>query len=345
MNLNMDSRKELVFKRMVLEYISSARPVGSKMVAQRSMLGLSPATIRNYFSEFEKLGLVEKPHTSAGRVPTDSGFRYYVDHLARTGLLDRERVSGIRKILESGGPDRENFTRQTPRIISRLSRLIGILTGPEMKESRLREIHFLRLDPGRILAIFIFLDEMIENQILKNQESLSGPDLQRLSAYLNRISRGKTLLEVRNYLLEQLKSQGRRQSQEMRKLWELSEQIFNTSMSGGVSIEGASNLANCPEFSDPDKYEELLGMLEDQRVLVELLDQSLKNSGVRVVIGNEHPFPAMRGLALVCQSYCGREGKPIGSVGIIGPKRMDYEKTISLVSSVAGAITEYMRLH
>ena len=343
--MKMDSKKEQVFKRTVLEYIQSARPVASKTVAEKTGLGLSPATIRNYFSEFEELGLVSQPHTSAGRVPTDSGFRYYVDNLTRPELLNQERVSAVRKIFEPSGPDLENFTRQTPRIISRLSKLIGLLAGPGMRESRLREIHFLRLDAGRILAIFIFEDEIVENQILKNQERLSGHDLQRLSGYLNQISRGKTLLELRNYLLEQLKTQGRRQSLEMRKLWELSDEIISSRTRTGVSIEGASNLANYPEFNDPDKLEEVLRLLEDQRILLDLLNQGLKNSGLRVVIGKEHPYPEMRELTMIAQSYCSREGRPIGSVGIIGPKRMDYEKSISLVSYIAGAISEYLRMH
>lgn len=341
----MENKKEQVFKRMVLEYIHSARPVGSKAVARKTIPGLSPATVRNYFSEFEDLGLVSKPHTSAGRVPTDSGFRYYVDNLTRPELLNGERVLAVREILESNGPDLENLARRTPRLISRLSRLIGLLAGPRLQESRLREIHFLRLDQARILAIFIFQDEMIENQVLKIQDRLSGHDLQRLSGYLNQVGRGKTMVELRSYLLEQLKTQGRRQNQEMRRLWELSQEIIKTRVQAGVSIEGASNLANYPEFNDPDKLEEVLKLLEDQRILVDLLDQSLKNSGVQVVIGKEHSCPQMRELAMITQSYCNREGRPIGSVGIIGPKRLDYEKSISLVSYIAGAISQYLRIH
>jgi len=345
MNFRLESKKDAVFKRMIHEYIRSAKPVGSKIIAQKKGLDLSSATIRNYFAEFEDWGLVSQPHPSAGRVPTDLGFRYYVNHLTRPAVYDEESAAAVRGFFQETASDLENLTRQTPKILSQLSRQIGLLARPKLEGARLKEIHFLRLDAKRILAIFIFQNEMVENRVLRNQAELGGFDLHRLSNYLNQIGRGKTLLEVRNSLLDELKAQGRNQSQEMKRLWELSEELIRSQTKPGLEIDGESNLANNPEFNQPQKLEPVLKLLEDQRILLDLVDQSLSLSGVKVTIGSEHPYPEMRELAMITTNYLNREGRPLGSIGIIGPKRIDYEKLISLVSCLARMISEYLRMH
>jgi len=345
MNSRLEHKKEQVLKGMIREYVHSARPVGSKVISATSGLGLSPATIRNYFAEFEELGLASHPHTSAGRVPTDQGFRYYVDHLAQPEIPDQNGIRALRQAFAAGASSVETLTRQTPRILSRISRQIGILVGPRLEESILREIHFLKLDPNRILGIFIFQDEMVENRVLKNKEELTGIDLHRLSGYLNQIARGKTLVELRNFLLGELQAQGRNQNLRMRMLFEFSEQMLRGQVQAEINIEGKSNLANNPEFNAPAKLEEVLKLLEDQQTLLDLLDQSLAEPGVRVTIGAENRHPQMRELTVITAGYKNRGGKPIGSIGVIGPKRMDYEKLISLVSYLARMISESLREH
>jgi heat-inducible transcriptional repressor len=146
-------------------------------------------------------------------------------------------------------------------------------------------------------------------------------------------------------LLAELESQGRNQNQQMRRLFELSEEIIRGQVQTGINIEGKTNLANNPEFKAPEKLEEVLRLLEDQQILLDLLDQSLAAPGIRVIIGQEHPYPAMRELTMISASYASRSGKPIGSIGVIGPRRMDYEKLISLVSYIAGRISEFLRVH
>jgi heat-inducible transcriptional repressor len=343
MNTRLEYKKEQILKEMIQEYVQSARPVGSKLISQTSGLGLSPATIRNYFASFEELGLVSRPHHSAGRVPTDLGFRYFVDYLATSEAPDQKGIQDLRRLLAAGASSLETLTRQTPEILSRVSHQIGFLATPRLEQAVLREIHFLKLDTRKILGIFIFRDELVENQVLKSKEQLSGHDLARISAYLNKIAPGKTLVELRNFLLAELKAQGRNPNLQMRMLFELSEQMLREKARASLNIQGQSNLANNPEFKTPDKLEEVLKLLEDQQILLELIEQTLAKPGVRVAIGAENPLPQMRELTLITAGYKNRSGKTIGSIGVLGPKRMDYGKLIALVSSLSEIISEHLR--
>jgi len=343
--IRMGNKREQVLKRMVREYVRSARPVPSSAIAGKSGPGFSPATIRNYYAEFEELGLVFQPHPSAGRVPTDLGFRYFVDNLTRPEILDQEQAPGIRQFFERDAAGIEDVTRHAPRLLSRISRQLALMVGPKLDQSRLREIHFLRLDPTRLIAIFIFQGELVENRILRDKDKLSGADLHRLSGYLNQVGRGKTLLELRNYLLEELKAQGRNQNRQTRRLFEFSEEIIRGQVRAEINIEGQSNLANNPEFNAPEKLEEVLRLLEDQQILLELMEQTLSGTGANVIIGREHPFPQMRELAMITAGYFNRAGKPAGKVAVIGPKRMDYENLIPLVSYMARMMSEFLRMH
>ncbi len=339
MNFRLNYKKERVLKLLIEEYIKSARPVGSKYLARLKNLGLSPASVRNYFAEFEELGLVFQPHPSAGRVPTDLGFRYYVNYLIKPHLLEEKWEPAVKSLFSQLDTSPETFMQQIPKVLSQLSHQIGILLRPWFEQVPLNDIYLLKLDFRRILIIFIFEDQTVEHKILKNKYKLKPSDLHRLNNYLSRIARGKTLLELKALLLDELKSSSH-QNLEVLKLWKLSEDIAPEG--AGLCIAGGSNLASYPEFAG-DKLKEVLRVLEDRKILIQLLDESLKCSGVRVVIGKEHPFPQMHSLAMITVNYFNKECKPIGSVGVIGPKRMDYENIISLVNYIAQTISEKLR--
>jgi len=341
MDFRLEDKKESVFKTLVQEYVQFAKPVSSGLIAKKSNLGLSPATIRNYFAEFEELGLVFQPHPSAGRVPTDLGFRYYVNYLVNWEALDTESATRIRSFFEKS-EEIDSLMSKVPGMLSQLSRQIGILLLPKLEEERLREIHFLWLDVNRILAIFIYQGQIIEHRVLKNQMGLKLGDLHRLTNYLNQLVKGKTLLELRTYLLEEMKAPGGNQSQELKKLWGLSEELVKSRSQRTLSIEGKSNLANHPEFKQAEKLEMVLKALEDQRILLELLEESVRTPGVRVSIGKEHLYPELQGLAMITSGYFNSRGKSMGNIGVLGPKRMDYERLIPLVRYTSQVIGEFL---
>jgi len=341
MDFRLENKKESVFKTLVQEYVQFAKPVSSELVSKKSNLGLSPATIRNYFAEFEDLGLVFQPHPSAGRMPTDLGLRYYVNYLVKWEAQDTESASRIRSFFEES-EEIDSLISRAPGILSQLSRQIGILLLPRLEEERLREVHFLWLGANRILAIFIYQGQIIEHRVLKNQTGLKPGDLHRISNYLNQLVKGKTLLELRAYLLEEMKAQGRNQSQELKKLWGLSEELVKARSQRTLSIEGKSNLANHPEFKQTDKLEMVLKALEDQRILLELLEESVRTPGLRVSIGREHFYPELQGLAMITSNYFNSRGRSMGNIGVLGPKRMDYEKLIPLVRYTSQVIGEFL---
>ena len=344
MNFRLQEKKELVLKLLIEEYIRSARPIGSKYLAKKYQLGLSPATIRNYFAQLEEYGLITQPHPSAGRVPTDFGFRYYVNYLIQPEALGKKWREKIRDIVVENALSPEELIEKAPKILSQLSHQIGILLRPWLGELVLKDLYFLRLDSQRILAIFIFEDGSIEHKIIKDQSTLKAPDLYRLNNYLSQIARGKTLLSLRTYLLEQIKNQSRSVNYEMVKIWKLSEDLLPEHYAD-LQVAGESYLANNPEFAQAKPLEEVLQLLEDQKLLIQLLDETMKNPGVRVLIGTEQPYPQLHNLSIITANYFNKEGRALGSIGILGPRRMDYENLISLVSLFSQTLNEYFWRH
>ena len=344
MNFRLEEKKERVFKLLVEEYIRSAHPIGSKYLAKKYRLGLSPATIRNYFAYLEKYGLIIQPHTSAGRIPTDLGFRYYVNYLIQPQSYVKKWQKKLWEIIRENSFSLEDLIEQAPKILSQLSHQIGILLRPGLGEQVLKDLYFLRLDSERILAIFIFEDGGIEHKIVKNCYKLNASDLYRLNNYLSQIIRGKTLVSLRTYLLEQIQDRSRSVNYEMVKIWKLSEELLPSDYAD-LQVSGESYLTNKPEFAQVKHLEEVLQLLEDQRLLIQLLDEAMKNPGVRVMIGKEHPYPQLYNLSIITANYFNKEGKALGSIGILGPKRMDYENLISLVSFFSQTINEYIWRH
>jgi heat-inducible transcriptional repressor len=333
-------RRHSLLLAAVSEFIATAEPVGSNQIASRHHLGIKSAMVRNMMSELEEAGFLLQPHTSAGRVPTDKAFRYFVDHLsgARIGFEDRSQI----ELHYSGrGRDLALLMRDTPRLLSILTGQAAMVMAPRLESVELESVNFIRIRQQEVLAVFVATNGTVQNRLVSTDRDHAQGELDRMANYLNESLGGRTLDEVREWIEVQLKLERARYDRFMRDALVLGEAIAGRAESIEVFVDGSVQALEQPEFTDPGKVRELLRALDDKTALLELLERSIREQGVMVSIGSENP--RLSGFAVVAAPYIGGS-KPLGSLAIVGPVRMDYERVIPLVEYTARALSKILEL-
>lgn len=351
-----DARAQAVLSAIIKEHLKTGEPVGSRTVADRfaGAAGWSPATIRNVMGELEDAGLVEQPHTSAGRVPTDKGYRFYVDHLVGDARLTRADLSAIDRTFgvinaETGrAPGR--LMEKVSHLLSELSENVGIAVSPPLADNRLQHIEFLQLADERILVVLIFSSNVVQNKIIRIDERLNQDELERTARYLNAEFRGKTLQTIRAEILNLM----REEKALYDRLLHNAVLLFETSMQdeenapGDVYVDGASNILAKPDFADVDRLRELFRTFEAKSRLVKILSECIARDpvfgDVHVVIGRENTNPSMQNCTLITAPYrIGGSGDIVGTLGVVGPMRIEYERTMAVVNHVARLVERLLR--
>jgi heat-inducible transcriptional repressor len=328
-----------ILAAVVHEYVRSAEPVGSRTLARRHGFDLSPATIRNAMADLEEMGYLSQPHTSAGRVPTCKAFRYYVDSILNVKRLTWSERNRIR---QSYHPSRLNMTqtlRETCRILSTASNYLGLVIAPKVSDMRFKHIQFVRLGPFQVLAIFVTTTGVIQNKPLEMDEDLDQDYLDKMTRYLGTLLSGLTLVEVKNRILEEIQREKTAYDKLMERALKLGERALADTEDRELFMEGTARILKVPEFGNVEKMKHLLEALEEKSFLLKLLDQSFQAPGVQLVIGTEFDHQEMEDCTLVTASY-GSPQSPQGTVGIIGPVRMNYSRVIPLVNYTAELLTE-----
>ncbi|MBV9957059.1 MAG: heat-inducible transcription repressor HrcA, partial [Acidobacteria bacterium] len=314
--------------------------------------GWSPATIRNVMGELEEAGLVEQPHTSAGRIPTDRGYRFYVDHMLGDLRLSRADLATINSLLGVGGAETEapdRLLEKTSRLLSALSRNVGIVVSPSLADDRLQHIQFVQLADNRILVVLVSAPNIIHNKIVRVDEKLSQEELERTARYLNTEFGGKSLLAIRAEILELMREEKALYDTLLRNAILLCESSLEgeESKTGEVYVDGASNILLQPEFADAERMRELFRTFEEKSRLVKILnecvarDQALPGD-VQIVIGSELVVPSMQQCALITAPY--RTGaETFGTLSVVGPMRIEYARMISVVNYVARLLERLLR--
>lgn len=334
---SLSRRHQEVLNAVVNEYVETAGPVGSRTVARKYPLNLSPATIRNVMADLETLGLVIQPYTSAGRIPTNEGYRYYVNSLLKVKNLPSEERDEIRRQFEKIRADLEHLLLETSRILSRFSRYTGMVWSPRTRALGVfRNIDFFRIEARRILAVVTYSSGFIRTRVIPVEDELSQRDLTRMSDFLNRELSGLPPEELREKLVRKVEEE----------VWEfiLVEALGlrdSTSDAGEVYIEGQLNILDLPDFSDRNRLRDVLRILEEKRMIVQLLNQTLAQQGMRVIIGVEDTFRELPEVSLVSVSY-GLPENPVGSLGVLGPTRMNYSRIIPLVQYTADLVSDLL---
>lgn len=337
--MDLNERKKEVLKAVVQSYINTAEPVGSRTVSKQYDFGLCSASIRNIMADLEEMGYLSQPHTSAGRVPTDKGYRFYVDSLMEDGTVvmlgERYReilADELKFRLEVRG-DINQLMHEITRVLSFMSHNLGIILGPQLGDAVYRKIEFIKLRSGKVLVIFVTEEGIVKDRLIEGEEELAQNDLVRIAEYLNRRLKGVPLKEVRRRIEEELKEDKIRYDRIVENALRLYNQI-DIERGSDIYIGGMSEVFDLPEFSDVSKIKRLFKAIEDKTVLIDLLDRVLDSEGVQVFIGSENPCHEMKDCSMITSKYKGRE-RVVGILGVIGPRRMNYREVISIVDNTA----------
>jgi heat-inducible transcriptional repressor len=340
MDVTLSQRSRQILEAIVEDYIATAEPVGSSAVARRHAMTLSPATVRNVMASLEELGLLCSPHTSAGRVPTDKGFRFYVDSLINLrSISPHEKQEILKRYRETGG-NITDLLRETSRTLSSLSNYTGIVVAPRFTSSLFRHIEFVRLGSKKLLAILVSCDGAVQNRLIETTEEFCNDDLTRMSNYLNEILEGLTISEVRERILSEMQNEKNRYDLLMSHALSLSQQILPDNDTE-IFIEGQSRIFEQPEFNnDAGRMRELFRAFEQKSRLVELLNRCMNAQGVQIFIGAENSLE-MNGVSLITSTYL-TDANTIGLLGVIGPTRMGYSSVIPIVDYTARLVSKLL---
>lgn len=337
----LDERSKKVLYAVIQCYINTPGPVCSRVVTKKYHFGLSPATIRNIMSDLEEMGYLRQPHTSAGRVPTDSGYRFYVDSLAaEKQQINNALAAELNKKFELIKKDINSFLDDASKMLSELSHYIGITMSPNTSMTTLNKIELLKYRDNQ-LAVILFTDEgIIKNKIVPLEPEISQRELNRIAEYINSRFKGRSLEEIKRLILKEMTKERVLCDNLISEAIRICRNAFS-SAPGNIYISGLSEVLRLPEFCDINRIRELLQTLEAKHLIINLLDNIADSEGTQVLIGAENSLDEMNQFSLVAAAYKER-GRPIGAIAIIGPKRMNYQEAISIVDSTARFITKLL---
>ncbi|HXX33203.1 MAG TPA: heat-inducible transcriptional repressor HrcA [Thermodesulfobacteriota bacterium] len=341
MDFSLSERMKRVLETIIEDYILTAEPVGSRKISKQSNLNLSPATIRNIMSDLEELGLLSQPYTSAGRVPTERGLRFYVDTIIDVHELSDQEQQEMRSKYVGHLTEGPDLFRETSRILSLSSHYLGVVWTPRMSSVILQHIEFVKLRRYLVLAILVSTAGLVHNRIIEVEEDFSQSELDHLSDYLNSFLAGLTLYQVRERLLEQMKVAKKAYDHLLEQALLLGEKAFSSIDESDVFIEGKTNILNEPEFNSVSRMTDLFRTFEEKAIMVKLLEKFMAPKGVQIAIGSESQVQEMETCSVVTSTYsCG--GDVLGVLGVIGPRRMNYSRVIPLVGYTAKLLTEIL---
>jgi heat-inducible transcriptional repressor len=338
-DLNLRARR--ILQAIVSEYIATGDAVGSRTVTRRHGIDLSAATVRNVMSDLEEAGLLAQPHTSAGRVPTQRGLRYFVDSLLKVRSLSLVEKEGIRTRFEGHEQEFQEMMRDTSKLLSELSHHAALVMVPRAETDVLEQLQFMPLRSGGILAVLVTRSGLVQNRLITADVNLSSGDLERIHNYLNELLGGLTLEEVRARVMEEARRERDRLDAILEEALKLGAQAVGAGGSPEVIVEGQANLIATKDV-DLDRARALLKALEEKKVLVRLLEGTASAPGVRVFIGAELEQSEFADCSVVTARY-GAEDQPLGTIGIIGPVHMNYSKVIPLVDFTAEIVTNVLK--
>jgi heat-inducible transcriptional repressor len=346
-----DARGQAILSAIISEHLVTGEPVGSKTIAEKfaNAYGWSPATIRNVMGELEDSGLVEQPHTSAGRVPTDKGYRFYVDNLLGVLSLTDEDLKLINAELGlNDNPDR--LMERTSQLLSALSQNVGIVVSPSIANDRLQHIEFVNLSEKRILVVMVSAPNIVHNKIIRLEDTLSQEELDRTARYLNTEFSGKSLSLIRTEILRLMHEEKTLFDKLLQTAIILCSQSIESDNLGEVYVDGTSNIVAKPDFSNFERLRGLLRTFEEKSRLVQILNEciarnvSAKEDNVQIIIGSENIAPSLQNCSLITAPYRigGGSSGTIGTLSVLGPTRIEYERMISIVSYVARMLEKIM---
>lgn len=343
----LDFRKREVLEAIIDCYNQTATPVGSRTIERRYGMGVSAATIRNTMADLEELGYLTQPHPSAGRVPTEIGYRVYVDTLMEAEELSTKEKELIQEKCASFDGSFEGIIEQTSKILSEISHYIGFVLTPELHDSILRRLELIPIEGnsnnsefrGKVLAVLLMASGVVKNHIVSVGKDLSDKEIRRISRILNENLVGLSLKRIQQISHDTADLKAIFDADLSDSVVAFTRDTFSLNQEIHVFLDGASNFFSQPEFLEVDKMESLFRLLEQKQQIAELLSSQQSTPGIQVVIGSENKYAGMEMCSVVHSCYTSR-GNVLGTIGVIGPTRMQYSRVVSIVDFTAQVMSQ-----
>jgi len=334
----LNDREAKVLKIIVDEYINSSIPVGSRFISKNSDLNLSPASIRNIMSDLEEKGFISQTHISSGRIPTDKGFRYYVDQFV---TFNKALIDQIKDIENVSPLNMEFLFKEISKKLGEVSHSVGFVVSPKINSMYLKHIEFLRLNQNRVLCIVVTKSGIVHNLIMDLGQNYTDSDLQKVSNYLNTHFQNRSLQDIKNMLFQDIASKKNEFDEVAEKAKQITgDYLFSHDFGGELVIYGTKNVLSLPEFKDADSLKNLLDFFEEKTLIYEIIDKCIHEPTVKIFIGSEINDENLN-ISLVAKPYK-RDENVIGTLGVIGPKRMRYPEIIPIVDYTAEIMSKLM---
>jgi heat-inducible transcriptional repressor len=334
-------RSQNILEAIVEDYIASAEPVGSRAITRRHSFNLSPASVRNVMSDLEEMGFLCSPHTSAGRIPTEKGFQYYIDSLLQIRDLSSREKQELLQNYRFSGMKTEAIMQEVGRVLSGLSQYTGLVMAPKFSSTVFRQMEFIRLSQGQILVVYVSESGLVQNKVIEAGPELSQQQLEQISNYLNKELNGLTISQVRAKLEQDLQEERVRFDLLRKQALSLTRAALSDADESQVYVVGTSLMLEQPEFASPQQMKRMIRTLESKQLLIDLLDQSQLAQGVQIFIGSETHHVELEGCSLITSSYSNKQGV-VGTLGVIGPMRMDYSQVVPIVDFTAQLVSRVL---
>jgi len=331
----LNDRSQLLFKNLMGLYLNEGKPIGSTTLAKCPDIGLSSATVRNVMADLESMGLIHAPHTSAGRVPTDKGYRLFVDTILTYEPLSAQGEAQIRKEL-SPNLSQDTLMANTSNVLSGITGMASLVLMPNKEREVLKHIDFIALGDNRVLVVLVFNDQDVQNRIIELDKPTTACELVMIANYLNEQCSGKTLASAKKLLLERLETIRNSTNQFMHSVIEATDTVLSEQIDQKMPflVSGQTNLLNYQELASADKLKSLFSAFEQHTEMLGVLDKSMEADGVQIYIGHECGNDIYHDCSIVTTPY-EVEGEVLGVLGVVGPSRMNYEKVIPKVDLTA----------
>lgn len=337
--MQLDERKTKILQAIIRNYLETGEPVGSRTISKYTDLNLSSATIRNEMADLEELGYILQPHTSAGRIPSDKGYRFYVD----TMMEEKEReVVEMKEMLLERQDKVESLLKQVVKVLAQNTNYATMISAPQLHHNKVKFIQLSRVDEGQILAVIVVEGNVIKNNILPVAQELTDETLLKLNILLNTHLNGLSIEEINLGMIAAMKQQAGIHSDIVSEVIDAVAEAIKADEDLQIYTSGANNIFRYPELADQKKASELISTFEEKNLLGGLVQETLadeSSTGIQVYIGSETPVSSMKDCSVVTATYELGEGMR-GTIGIIGPKRMDYDKVIGTLKALQNQLDD-----
>ena len=340
----LNQREKAILRSVVQQFILTATPVGSRNITKKYDIGYSPATVRNVMSDLEDSGYINHPHTSAGRVPTDKGYRYYVDSLMDIEKLNPKEKSLIDRSLNILLDETDELVKITSKLLSSITKQIACVTYPNLESGTLEKIQIIGLTSTRILVVISIKSGLVKTITMELDSEIKEAQIESVQTLLNERLAGLSFLEIRNTFKERFLNVEENQKPIIRLFVDSVEKLFKDDItSERLIVTGAKNIIQQPEFENPESFQSIIELIEDKDVIIHIMEKSseAKREEVYISIGSESLEKKLQEYSFVSKEY--NFGQIKGTLGIIGPKRMEYSKIVAIVDYLATVLTEQFK--